>query len=137
METHLPLHALVEFNEVDYGVDENKPEEQVVNRIGKETLKAWDQDAIVPPGWNIDVSALKKTWKNFAIKILDQYTGKIILVVTSNGIARFSGCLTGDFEQFKNTHKLKISTGALCIFENDGSSQNWDCVGWNILPKNV
>lgn len=59
-------------------------------------------------------------------------TGEVILVVTSNGIARFAPYITGDFEGFSKNHKIKISTGALCVLQYiDGQ---WIIKEWNVKP---
>ena len=130
----LSLQSLSIFDEIDYGVDENRPETEVSARLGEDAIKAWDQNAVVPPGWNIDPAAIMHNWKNFAGQIASDHKGKTVLVVTSNGIARFSPCLTGNFKGFLATHKIKISTGALCVFENRDGDKNWICTGWNIKP---
>ncbi|MFH1157753.1 MAG: histidine phosphatase family protein [Pseudomonadota bacterium] len=135
MGTSLPARSLAIFNEIDYGPDENKPEEAVVARLGADVIKAWDTAAIVPNGWKIDPEAIVRNWKNFAADVLKNYAGKKVLVVTSNGIARFSPHLTGDFDGFRSTHSLKISTGALCIFEYDGTVARWVCKEWNQKPE--
>jgi 2,3-bisphosphoglycerate-dependent phosphoglycerate mutase len=54
MQTTFPIQTLSMFNEIDYGPDENQPEDKVVARIGLEALKAWDSSAIVPKGWKVD-----------------------------------------------------------------------------------
>lgn len=134
MGTHLPQQPLSVFNEIDYGPDENRPEAEVVARLGKETLRAWDMQAVVPDGWKIDPAAIVKNWHDFAADVLKKYTGKMILVVTSNGIARFAPCLTGDFDGFCARHSIKISTGALCLFEHEGVFPHWHCTEWNLKP---
>ncbi|MDD4616612.1 MAG: histidine phosphatase family protein [Alphaproteobacteria bacterium] len=125
------IHVVQLFNEIDYGVDENKPEAQVVARVGAEALKAWDEDAIVPEGWQVDVAGIIRGWIAFGNEIATACQGKNILVVTSNGIARFAPHLTGDFEGFRRQNKLKISTGAFCVFKHNGS---WKIESWNIKP---
>ncbi|HEV2614815.1 MAG TPA: histidine phosphatase family protein [Gammaproteobacteria bacterium] len=122
------------FNEINYGPDENQPEEKVVERLGKETIKAWDESAIVPNGWKVDPQEIIQNWKLFSEDLLKKYADKIILVVTSNGIARFAPYLTGNFEDFSKTHGIKISTGALCIFEHKPKAKTWTCIDWNIKP---
>lgn len=134
MGTSLKPETLTIFNEIDYGPDENKPEDHVVARLGKPALEAWDANGVVPDGWNVDPQAIIANWKNFGSDILKKYTGKTVMVVTSNGIARFAPHLTGDFDTFRQQHAIKISTGAVCLFDNtDGT--NWVCTGWNIKPK--
>lgn len=120
------------FNEIDYGIDENRPETEVVTRIGAEALRAWDDDAVVPDGWKVDVQSIIRGWMNFGVGAARDYAGRIILVVTSNGIARFAPYLTGDFEGFRREHKLKISTGALCKFAHEGSV--WRVEEWSVKP---
>lgn len=121
------------FNEIDYGPDENQPEEAVVARLGAAALDDWNKNAIVPDGWQVDPAAIIKGWQNFATDTLNNHAGKNVLVVTSNGIARFSPYLTGDFDVFAACHDIKVSTGALCVFENSG--QGWVCTAWNLKPK--
>lgn len=134
MQTQLPTETLSVFNEIDYGPDENQPEEQVVARIGAAALKAWETAAKVPAGWKVDPQEIINHWQDFGARLIQEHAGKTILVVTSNGIARFAPYLTGDFAAFSAQHNIKISTGALCIFENTPPSQTWDCVRWNIKP---
>ncbi len=134
MGTSLPARSLAVFDEIDYGVDENKPEKDVVARLGAAAIKAWDTDAIVPDGWKIDPEAIVRNWKIFADDVLKNYKGKKVLVITSNGIARFSPHLTGDFEGFRADYGLKISTSALCVFEYDNATLCWVCKEWNLKP---
>lgn len=135
----LAMHVCVDtiidacFNEIDYGVDENKTEEQVIARIGKEAIIKWDQEACVPDGWNVDPKTIIQFWLNFGEACQHHHLGKNILVVTSNGIARFAPYLTGDFEGFRAQYEIKISTGALCILENQG--RGWVVKGWDIKPE--
>ena len=135
MGTSFPVRSLAVFDEIDYGQDENKSEKDVVARLGAAAIKAWDTDSVVPDGWKIDPEAIVRNWKIFAEDVLKNYAGKKVLVVTSNGIARFSPHLTGDFEGFRAGHGLKISTGALCIFEYDNAALCWVCKEWNLKPE--
>jgi probable phosphoglycerate mutase len=134
MGTSLPLKNLSIFNEIDYGPDENKPEDEVVARLGKAALEKWDAEGVAPDGWNVDPAAIIQNWKNFSGQWVKDHAGKTALVVTSNGIARFAPHLTGDFDVFRACHAIKISTGALCIFENAGG-ETWACTAWNLKPK--
>lgn len=134
MQTHLPIETLSIFNEIDYGPDENQPEDTVLARIGVEALAAWEKQAIVPNGWKVDPLEIIQNWQSFSDQITRDYAGKTVLVVTSNGIARFAPYLTGDFTAFTAQRNIKISTGALCIFEKKTSSDAWHCLQWNIKP---
>jgi 2,3-bisphosphoglycerate-dependent phosphoglycerate mutase len=134
MQMKLPIKTLSIFNEIDYGVDENQPEEKVIARLGMDALKAWESSAIVPQGWHVDTNQIIENWRAFSRLLHKDFPGKVILVVTSNGIARFAPYLTGDFNAFMTEHSIKISTGALCIFEKSPTNKVWQCLKWNIKP---
>ena len=127
-----PIFQLDIFNEIDYGPDENKVEADVIARIGKDAIKAWDSDAIVPDGWKIDPQEVIENWIGFADQISAHHDNETVLVVTSNGIARFAPHITGDFEGFRANHNIKLSTGALGILKHDGLQ--WSVEEWNIRP---
>lgn len=76
------------LREIDYGPDENRPEEEVIARIGKAALDAWERDFIPPPGWRVDPAALVGNWQQLFAELRDQPGDH--LIVTSNGIARFA-----------------------------------------------
>ena len=137
----LPIYALDIFNEIDYGPDENQTEDKVIARIGEEAIEAWDKHAIVPEGWNVSPQKIIENWKGFAKQINqthDTITNNVmnisetILVVTSNGIARFAPHITDNFDQFIKDHTIKLSTGALGILEF--SQGIWRVKAWNIKP---
>lgn len=136
MGTDLPIETLSIFNEIDYGPDENRPEEEVIARLGKEVLAAWESQAIVPDGWKVDPTEIIKNWMDFAARLNQEYAGKTCLVVTSNGIARFSPHLTGDFAAFSAQYGIKVATGAVCVFESRNASAQWNCLAWNVKPVN-
>ncbi|MEN8236520.1 MAG: histidine phosphatase family protein [Pseudomonadota bacterium] len=121
------------FNEVDYGVDDGQPEEEVVARIGIEALQEWEQEAKVPPGWQIEPKRIIQNWKTFAGNLLQDHYDQTVLVVTSNGIARFAPHLCADFAALKARHKLKLATGALGSFVH--VDDQWNVEMWNVRPK--
>lgn len=123
------------FNEIDYGPDENKTEEEVIARIGQNILDLWDNFAIVPKDWIFDADECVNNWKDFANEIENKYKNKTIMVVTSNGIVRFSPYLTENFGKFAKDFKIKVSTGALCIFEKKYNREYWEIKEWNLKPK--
>lgn len=133
MELHRPCIALTMFDEIDYGPDENKPEADVLARLGPDTIKAWDEAGIVPPGWNADADAIIQAWLTFGQGLRNDWPDKTVLVVTSNGIARFSPYLTGDFEAFRREHNLKIATGAYALFSAQEGGP-WLAEAWNVRP---
>ncbi len=130
-----PVFPLSIFNEIDYGVDENQPEDKVIARIGAQAIKDWDAHAVVPDGWKFNPDECIENWKNFAAQILNdskQDTDDVVMVVTSNGIARFAPHLTGDFKGFARQHHIKLSTGALGILKFE--DEKWVITGWDVRP---
>lgn len=121
-----PIIPMADFTEIDYGPDENKTEDQVIERIGQEAIDLWNEKAIAPQGWNVDTEQLISVWKNFADSIAD---GETVLAVSSNGIIRFAPYITGNYTDFCATHDIKVATGAVCIFEYNGT--DWVCSEWN------
>lgn len=128
----LPISPLAIFNEIDYGIDENKTDDIVIDRIGAEALQQWDESAIVPPGWNVNPDNIIRNWLHFSQKLLENNRLKHTLVVTSNGIARFAPYITGDFEHFKANHPLKMSTGGISSFIYHDDC--WQVEYWNQRP---
>ena len=129
---NLPITIDARFNEIDYGPDENQPESAVIARIGDQALRDWNDRAKVPPGWLVDPQAIVHDWLAFGDMCRQSFSGQTVLVVTSNGIARFAPHLTGDFEGFRHQHGIKIATGALCFLRLEGS--RWLIEKWNIRP---
>ena len=134
-----PIFPLSIFNEIDYGPDENQPEDKVIARIGDQAIKDWDAHATVPNGWQFNPDECIENWKNFAKQIFNdnkQDTDDVIMVVTSNGIARFAPHLTGNFKEFADNHKIKLSTGALGVlkFAKTSKGDQWIIKDWNVRP---
>lgn len=129
------IEILSMLDEIDYGPDENKPEDQVIARLGREALQEWDTRAVVPQGWRVDPAALRQDWLDFGAQV--QNTGQVILVVTSNGTARFAPCLTGAEALFARNHDLKLSTGAYGVLHHERRDQSapWQAVSWNMRPS--
>ena len=126
-----PVYPLDIFNEIDYGPDENKPEEDVIARIGDQAIKDWDEKAVPPPGWIVNPDQIIQNWKDFAAHALNEEQDSV-MVVTSNGIARFAPHILPDYESFAAENKIKLSTGALAVFEHEKGE--WKCKLWNFRP---
>lgn len=127
-----PVYALDIFNEIDYGPDENKTEDEVIARIGAQAIADWDDRAFVPDGWKVDPDQIIQNWRGFANQISTHHDNETILVVTSNGIARFAPHIAGNFEEFAAQHKIKLSTGALAILKHENGA--WRIEAWNVRP---
>lgn len=116
------------LTEIDYGPDENQPEEAVAARLGA-MLEAWDRDGTPPAGWQVDPGAIRRGW----LGLLERTAGlpgvANVLIVTSNGIARF---LPDVVDKAPSGIDRKLKTGAWG--EVTVSAQGTEIVGWNLRP---
>ena len=142
MNLNQEIILLHEFTEIDYGPDENKTEDEVLLRLGngdvekgKEMIEAWNNQGIVPAGWQVDTEKIIENWFQWAENRIDK-SGKdsCSLMVTSNGIIRFAPHLTGDFEHFIKNNDIKMPTGGIAIFEKREDDRFWSCKVWNVKP---
>ena len=118
------LDILKFLTEIDYGVDENKPEEQVVARLGRDAITLWDEKAVPPEGWDVNPEELIQSWKDFFARYMD-HEGDI-LVVTSNGIARFA---LDAVDEITTDAPRKLRTAAYGIIEIENGHSKltaWD-----------
>lgn len=139
-----------DFIEIDYGPDENKTEDAVIERLGKEAcakegidnpspeeitergqqvIDLWNEKAIVPDGWHVDVDGLISVWKEFAESIED---GETVLLVSSNGVIRFAPHITESYDDFCARYDIKVATGSVGVFEF--ADNTWTCTEWNTKP---
>jgi len=106
------LKVLDFLTEIDYGIDENKPESEVVERLGEKAIAQWDNETIPPDGWNVNPPEIISAWKTF---FADHSDGAgDILVVTSNGIARFA---LDAVDEIATDAPRKLRTAAYGIIE--------------------
>lgn len=112
------------LREIDYGPDENRPEEEVVARIGKSALDAWERDFIPPSGWRVDPAAITGNWQEMFHDLRDEQGDH--LIVTSNGIARFALAAAG-----VQRHDAKLPTGGYGIIDLTPEPR---VVDWSLRP---
>ncbi len=117
------------LKEIDYGIDENRPEAEVINRIGQQAIRDWDSKAIVPNGWHVDPDEIRSNWRRFFTEM--SKTPGDVLVVTSNGIARF--CLSAVDSIACETPPLKLATAAFGVVTC--SSENFTLETWGSKAK--
>lgn len=113
------------LREIDYGPDENRPEVEVVARVGKGALEAWERDFTPPPGWRVDPAAIIGNWQETFAELRGVPGDH--LIVTSNGIARFALTAAG-----AHGHTGKLATGAWGVIALEGESAN--VTDWNLRP---
>jgi probable phosphoglycerate mutase len=117
------------LREIDYGPDENQAEAVVVARLGEAALKAWDEDGTVPPGWDVDPAAIRAGWAALLAGIAALPEAANVLVVTSNGTARF---LPDVVDTKPDGLDRKLKTGAWGeIMVAPGRSE---ITAWNVRP---
>lgn len=122
------LKILSFLTEIDYGVDENKAEEDVVTRLGRDAITLWDEKAIPPQGWKVNPAALIQSWIKF-FESCQKQEGDI-LVVTSNGIARFA---LDAVDEIVVDAPRKLRTAAYGIIEiKNGKSR---VASWDVRPS--
>lgn len=148
MKSPLEITKIEDFLEIDYGVDENKTELEVILRLsndyilnnnivckndeeklyyGRQIIQQWDAVGKVPNGWSVDIGSIIKAWHNLANSIDEEET---VLLCSSNGIIRFAPhILSIPYEQFCKEHDIKVATGSVSIFENVNGE--WSCTEWN------
>ncbi len=136
-----------DFNEIDYGPDEDKTEDEVMLRLGegdmekgRAVIDKWNADATVPAGWDVDVEGIKQAWRALGEALCESdssYKDKTTLLVSSNGTMRFAPELTGDFAAFTKARDIKVATGGVCIFEKNDDEPYWRCVEWGVKPHKV
>lgn len=126
-QSEAPTLQPAEFlREIDYGPDENRPEAEVIARIGDAVLEAWESSAKPPHGWKVDPEALEQGWRTYFDSV--RATPCDHLVVTSNGIARFALYAIGA----ESEAGLKLPTGGFGLIELDGPDAR--LVQWGDRP---
>ena len=104
------------LREIDHGPDEDKPEEEVLARIGSDALAAWEARADAPDGWIVEPQMRTSAWS----ELLASKVGKsgATLLVTSNGAARFALLADPNLRrQAEALDTLKLPSGGYGIIE--------------------
>lgn len=114
--------------EIDHGPDEGELETAVEARVGADALAAWEDAAIPPPGWIVDLPARLAAWRGF----FDAAPPGNILLVTSNGAARFALLARAGLKASWRG-PLKLRTGAFgeIMSGNDGVLT---LTAWDVRP---
>jgi probable phosphoglycerate mutase len=123
------LQTEVFLREIDYGPDENRPEAEVVARIGKAALEAWEDKSIPPPDWRVDPAAIIGNWQELFSDLKTEEG--VHLIVTSNGIARFALAAVG--AEGPGRAPPKLATGAYGAIDLDPGGAA-TVMSWNLRP---
>lgn len=132
MDVHRALHRTDLFNEIDYGPDENQTEDVVAARIGANAYNAYEQNGVMPADWAPQPDIIRKRWQDFAKHVQNAHDGQTVLVVTSNGIARYAPDIAKNADDVITDKKRKMGTGNVSLFEGDAGI--WLLVNWNHRP---
>lgn len=132
MNIRRAIHQSDMFDEIDHGPDEDKTDPEIVARIGGTAFNAWEFENAMPKDWSPQPDILRKRWFDFAAHCEQAFDGKTVMVVTSNGVARFAPLLANNADDVAGSQKRKMATGALSIMEGDGGL--WMLSHWNIKP---
>ena len=124
-----PLETDLFLREIDYGPDENRPEAEVIARIGADALERWERLGQPPPGWRVDPDALVGNWQARFRELRD--APGTHLMVTSNGIARFALKAAGEAAGARDLAS-KLRTGAWGEIDLEGEQAR--VRAWNVRP---
>lgn len=119
------------LTEIDYGPDENQPEEAVVARLGEDALARWDREAEMPMEWSPRPMQIQFGWMGWLAELVERARdGSAHLVVTSNGIARF---IPDVVALDKRPQDIKLKTGAYAHLRiSEGLTGQ--VLAWNARP---
>ncbi len=122
-QAHPPaLETLALLTEIDHGPDENRTEDAVVARIGHSAIALWDEKGIAPDGWNAGADWRLPGWRDFAARISGEHPADAILLVTSNGAARFA-LLALEPKAVDKIGNYKLRTGSYGLMELDSDGR--------------
>lgn len=124
-----PIEIAGWLAEIDHGPDEALPDDAIIARIGADALARWDEDGDPPPGWQVDRAGRIAGWQALFADQAGRPPGNI-LIVTSNGAARFALLADAALRQAACLASLKLRTGAwgVITIEGDGLPRllEWD-----------
>ena len=119
------------LTEIDHGPDEDRPEAEVVARLGQGAIELWDTELVPPSGWNVGTQWRIAAWRDFARVV--RSADEPVLLVTSNGAARFAlaaFALNGG----DSGRSMKLRTGAYGVIEIDDGGA-FRLVEWDRRPE--
>jgi probable phosphoglycerate mutase len=127
-----PIEAAPFLTEIDHGPDEGQPESAVIDRIGNDAITLWETQWVAPEGWEVGAQWRLLAWRDFVERVAEELPDGTILLVTSNGAARFALAALG-LKPGENRAGVKFRTGSYGVLEV-GSGADFQLLGWDIRP---
>lgn len=127
-----PIETARFLTEIDHGPDEGQPESVVIDRIGNEAITLWEKQCVAPEGWEVGAQWRLLAWREFVERVVEEHRRGTILLVTSNGAARFALAALG-LKPGENRAGVKFRTGSYGVLEV-GSGADFRLVGWDMRP---
>lgn len=127
-----PIETATFLTEIDHGPDEGQPETAVIARLGNEAITLWETQWVAPEGWEVGAQWRLLAWREFVEQAAEELPHGTILMVTSNGAARFALAALG-LKPGENRAGVKFRTGSYGVVEV-GSGADFRLLGWDIRP---
>jgi probable phosphoglycerate mutase len=127
-----PIETAPFLTEIDHGPDEGQLESAVIDRIGNEAITLWEKQCVAPEGWEVGAQWRLLAWREFVERVVEEHRRGTILLVTSNGAARFALAALG-LKPGENRAGVKFRTGSYGVLEV-GSGADFRLVGWDMRP---
>jgi broad specificity phosphatase PhoE len=127
-----PIETAAFLTEIDHGPDEGQSEAAVIDRIGNDAITLWETHWGAPEGWEVGAQWRLSAWREFVERAAEELPGGTILLVTSNGAARFALAAMG-LKPGENRAGVKFRTGSYGVLEV-GSGADFRLVGWDMRP---
>ena len=120
------------LTEIDHGPDEGQLETDVVARLGSEAISLWDKERVAPEGWEVGAQWRMPAWREFVERVVEDLPDGAVLLVTSNGAARFALAALG-LKPGDDHAGAKIRTGSYGLIEVRGGA-DFQLSGWDVRP---
>jgi broad specificity phosphatase PhoE len=127
------------LKEIDYGLWEGKPSEEIAEISGAVELELWNKKGIWPQSahWSPPPELITRNVSGLANEIASNSSSEqVALLVTSNGILKFFlKLVAGAFDLMSEEGTLKVATGRCCLLrKRDG---DWELLFWDREPAAV
>lgn len=127
-----PIETAAFLTEIDHGPDEGQLETAVIARLGNEAITLWETQWVAPEDWEVGAQWRLLAWREFVERVAEELPDGTILLVTSNGAARFALAALG-LKPGENRAGVKFRTGSYGVVQV-GNGADFRLLGWDIRP---